>query len=298
MAGRPYWSGQLKVSLVSFGVQLYPAVNSKSGVTFHQIDRASGQRVRHQKVVGDVEGDTETVENSEIVKGYEYSKGKYIAIEPDEISKLRIETRKVINVQQFVDVKELPPAVFEKPYFVVPEDKQSPEAFAVVRKAMEQTGKAGIGEIAFGGREHLMAIAVPPDGSAGLMAYMMRYSEELRKSEDYFADIANIEKVDKKQLAMATQLIEAYSHPFNLDAFKDDYEAALHELIEAKRKNLPLPEEEEAPKSTKVVNLMDALRESVSKAKKPVASERRAGKAATRKGPVLVGSNKRKHRAA
>ena len=197
MAGRPYWSGQLKVSLVSFGIQLYPAVNSKSAVTFHQIDRASGQRVRHQKVVGDAEGEKEAVENSEIVKGYEYSKGKYIAIESDEISKLRIETRKVIDVQQFVDVKELPPAVFEKPYFVVPaEDKQSPEAFAVVRKAMEQAGKAAVGEIAFGGREHLVAIAVPPDGSAGLMAYMLRYSEELRKSEDYFSDIANVEKVD------------------------------------------------------------------------------------------------------
>jgi DNA end-binding protein Ku len=298
MAGRPYWSGQLKVSLVSFGVQLYPAVNSKSGVSFHQIDRASGQRVRHQKVVGDAEGDKEAVENSEIVKGYEYSKGKYIVIEPDEISKLRIEAKKVIDVQQFVDVKELPPGIFEKPYFVVPEDKESPEAFAVVRKAMEEAGKAAIGEIAFGGREHLVAIAVPPDGSAGLMAYMLRYSEELRKSEDYFSDIKNVEKVDKKQLAMATQLIEAYSHPFNLDAFKDDYEAALHELIEAKRKNLPLPEEEEAPTPTKVVNLMDALRESVSKAKKPVASERRPGKAAARKGPVLVGSNKRKHTAA
>jgi DNA end-binding protein Ku len=298
MAGRPYWSGQLKVSLVSFGIQLYPAVNSKSGVTFHQIDRASGQRVRHQKVVGDAEGDKEPVENSEIVKGYEYSKGKYIAIEPDEISKLRIDTKKIIDVQQFVDVKELPPAVFEKPYFVVPEDKQSPEAFAVVRKAMEEADKAAIGEIAFGGREHLVAIAVPPDKSAGLMAYMLRYEEELRKSEDYFSDIASVEKVDKKQLAMATQLIEAYSHPFALDAFKDDYEAALHELIEAKRKNLPLPEEEEAPRTTKVVNLMDALRESVSKAKKPVASERRTGKATRAKGPVLVGTSKRKHRAA
>jgi DNA end-binding protein Ku len=298
MAGRPYWSGQLKVSLVSFGIQLYPAVNSKSGVTFHQIDRASGQRIRHQKVVGDAESDKEPVDNSEIVKGYEYSKGKYIAIEPDEISKLRIETKKVIDVQQFVDVKELPPAIFEKPYFVVPEDKQSPDAFAVVRKAMEQAGKAAIGEIAFGGREHLVAIAVPPDGSAGLMAYMLRYSEELRKSEDYFSEIANIEKVDKKQLAMATQLIEAYSHPFDLDAFKDDYEAALHELIDAKRKNLPLPEEEETPRTTKVINLMDALRESVSKAKKPVASEHRTGKTARAKGPVLLGTNKRKHRAA
>ncbi len=187
MADRPFWSGQLKVSLVSFGIQLYPATNSKSGVSFHQIDRASGQRIRHQNVVGD--GDKELVENSEIVKGYEYSKGQYIVVEPDEISKLRIETKKVIDVQQFVDVKELPPAVFEKPYFVVPEDKGPPAAFAVVRKAMKQAGNAAIGEIAFGGCEHLVAIAVPPDGSAGLMAYMLRYAEELRKSEDYFSEI-------------------------------------------------------------------------------------------------------------
>ena len=294
MADRPYWSGQLKVSLVSFGIQLYSATNSSSGINFHQIDRASGQRIRHLNVVGD----KEPVENAEIVKGYEYSKGKYLLIEPDEISKVRIETKKTIDVQQFVELYELPPGIFEKPYFVVPDAKESSDAFAVVRRAMEQAGKAAIGEIAFGGREHLLAIAVPPDGSAGLMAYTLRYSEELRKSTDYFSDIPSPEKVDKKQLAMATQLIEAYSTPFDLEAFKDDYEAALQELIEAKRKNAPLPDEEEAPRPTKVVNLMDALRESVSKAKKPVASERRTGKAAAQKGPVLVKATKRKHSAA
>ena len=294
MADRPYWSGQLKVSLVSFGIQLYSATNSSSGINFHQIDRASGQRIRHLNVVGD----KEPVENAEIVKGYEYSKGKYLLIEPDEISKVRIETKKTIDVQQFVELYELPPGIFEKPYFVVPDAKESSDAFEVVRRAMEQAGKAAIGEIAFGGREHLVAIAVPPDGSAGLMAYTLRYSEELRKSTDYFSDIPSPEKVDKKQLAMATQLIEAYSTSFDLEAFKDDYEAALQELIEAKRKNAPLPDEEEAPRPTKVVNLMDALRESVSKAKKPVASERRTGKAAAQKGPVLVKATKRKHSAA
>jgi DNA end-binding protein Ku len=294
MASRPYWSGQLKVSLVSFGIQLYSATNSSSGINFHQIDRASGQRIRHLNVVGD----KEPVENAEIVKGYEYSKGKYLLFEPDEISKVRIATKKTIDVQQFVDLSELPPGIFEKPYFVVPDAKDSDDAFAVVRKAMDQAGKAAIGEIAFGGREHLVAIAVPPDGSAGLMAYTLRYAEELRKSAEYFSDIPNPEKVDKKQLAMATQLIEAYSTPFDLEAFKDDYEAALHELIEAKRKHAPLPDEEEAPRTTKVVNLMDALRESISKAKKPVASERRIGKAAARKGPVLVKATKRKRSAA
>lgn len=293
MAGRPYWSGQFKVSLVSFGIQLIPATNTKSGINFHQLDRASGQRIRHLNVVGD----NEPIEYSEIVKGYEYSKGKYLVVEPEEISKLRIETKNVIDVQQFVSVSELAPAVFEKPYFVVPDPKESPEAFAVVRKAMEQAGKAAIGEIAFGGREHLVAIAVPPDGSAGLMAYTLRYSEELRRSREYFADVPSVEKTDKRQLAMATQLIEAFSSPFNLDAYKDDYEEALRGLIEAKRKNQPLPLEEEAPRPTKVVNLMDALRESVSRAKKPVASDRRPAKTAAQKGPVLV-KRSRRHRAA
>jgi DNA end-binding protein Ku len=301
MAGRPYWSGQFKVSLVSFGVQLYPATNPQSGgVTFHQIDRASGERVRHLNVVN---GD-EPVQNSEIVKGYEYSKGKYLIVEPDEIAKLRIATRNVIDVQQFVALDELSPALFEKPYFVVPEPKESAEAFQVFRDAMKQTGKAAIGEITFGGREHLVAIAVPPgDSLAGLMAYTLRYAEELRDSSEYFSPNhgEHSPHIDKKQLAMATQLIDAYSQPLNLDAFKDDYEAALHELIEAKQKNVPLPVEEEGAKPTKVINLMDALRESVSKAKKkPVATERRGTKAASAapKGPVLVGASKRKHRAA
>jgi DNA end-binding protein Ku len=292
MASRPYWSGQLKISLVSFGIQLFPATEPNSGVTFHQIDRATGERIRHLNVIGD----NEPVENAEIVKGYEYSKGKYLIVEPDEIAKLRIPTKSVIDVRQFVNLSDLPPALFEKPYFVVPEPKESAEAFAVVRTAMEETGKAALGEIAFGGREHLVAIAVAGNG-AGMMAYMLRYSMELRKSEDYFSEIPATEKIDKKQLAMATQLIEAYSHPLDLDAFQDDYEAALRELIEAKQKDVPLPAEEERPRPTKVINLMDALRESVSKVKRPVASERRTAKPA-KKGPVLVGGSKRKHRAA
>ena len=296
MAGRPYWSGQLKISLVSFGIQLFPAVNYQNGVTFHQIDRATGERIRHRNVIGD----NEPVENSEIVKGYEYTKGKYLIIEPEEIAKLRIETKSVINVHQFVALDELPPALFEKPYFVVPEPKESADAFAVVRKAMEQTGKAAIGEVAFGGREHLVAIAVPPEPSQpGLMAYMLRYEEELRKSEDYVPDSSHLRtaEIDKRQLAMATQLIEAYSHPLNLGEFKDDYEEALRSLIEAKQKDAPLPIEEEAPKPTKVVNLMDALRESLSQAKGPAAG---AGhqKKALKKGPVLVGGTRRRHKAA
>jgi DNA end-binding protein Ku len=297
MAGRPFWSGQFKLSLVSFAIQLFPAIDTRSGVSFHQIDRKTGQRIRHLNVIDD----NEPVENSEIVKGYEYSKGKYLIIEPGEIENLRIETKQVIEVQQFVKLGEIPLALFEKPYFAVPEPKESPEAFAVVSHAMEEAEKAAIGEITFGGREHLVAITAPRDHSGlGMMAYVLRYGEELRKSEEYFVRTPSAEKqpIDKKQLSMATQLIEAYSHPFNSDAFHDDYEAALRELIEAKQENVPLPVEEKKAKPTKVINLMDALRQSVSQAKKPVASERRGAKSTARKGPVLVGSGRRKHRAA
>lgn len=303
MAGRPYWSGQLKISLVSFGIQLFPATNVQSGIRFHQIDRATGQRIRHSNVTED----KEPVDNSEIVKGYEYSKGKYLVVEPDEIARLRIETQRVLNVKQFVSLNELAPVLFEKPYFVVPEPKDSADAYAVVRKAMERTGKAAVGEIAFAGREHLVAIAAPSDQSQPvLMAYLLRYAEELRKSENYLPELSQLHsaEVDKKQLELATQLIDTYSRPFHLDEFKDDYEDALRKLIEAKQKNAPLPLEEEIPKPGKVINLMDALRESLSHAKQPVAGSRREAKAppkkrpAREKGPVLVGAAKRKRTAA
>jgi DNA end-binding protein Ku len=295
MAGRPFWSGQFKVSLVSFGVQLFPATEARSGVTFHQLDRKSGERIRHLNVVDG----NEPVENSEIVKGYEYSKGKYLIIEPEEIENLRIETRSVIDVKQFAQLDEIPLALFERPYFVVPEPKESTEAFVIVRQAMEQAGKAAIGEIAFGGREHLVAIAALPNhAEQGMMAYILRYRDELRDEGEYFSANPGKQAIDKKQLAMAVQLIDANSQPFDIGAFKDDYEAALRKLIEAKRKNAPLPVEEERPKTDKVINLMDALRQSVSNVKRPVASERRGVKSARRKGPVLVGAGKRRHRAA
>ena len=130
MAARPYWSGQLKISLVSFGIQLFPATVSNPGVRFHEIDRASGKRIHHLNVVNE----DKPVDDSEIVKGYEYSKGDYLIVEPKEIAKLRIETKRAIEVSQFVDMTELAPLLFEKPYFVVPQPKESPDAFAVVQE--------------------------------------------------------------------------------------------------------------------------------------------------------------------
>ena len=294
MVGRPYWSGQLRISLVSFGIQLYPATNSAAGIAFHQIDRATGKRVRHLNVIDD----DQPVDNSEIVKGFEYSKGKYLIVEPDEVKKLRLETKNTIDVTQFVDPQELPPYLFEKPYFVVPDMKGSAEAFAVVRTAMAQADKIAIGEIAFGGREHLIAIAAPTDPKAkGLMAYTLRYAEELRDSKEYFSGIEE-HSIDKKHLALASELIRTQSSPFHLDAFQDDYEAALRELVDAKRTSTPLPVSEERPQRGKVVGLMDALRRSVNESKRSDVRRKPSSQQPPKKGPALVKPTKRGRRAA
>lgn len=283
---RPFWSGHIQISLVSFGVKLFPAVEAKSEIRFHQISRKTGERVRHQNVSA---SDEEPVENDEIVKGYEYSKGQYIQIEPSEIAELRIASKSAIELQQFVDVDELDPAFFEKPYFVLPENDAQADAFAVVQKALQQTGKAGLGKIAVGGREHVIAISAPSDSKlAGLMGYFLRYAEELRNAGDYFSEVKT-RKVDEDQLELAKELIKRKTKPFDPQLFTDDYEAALHELVDAKLKYIPLPKQEAAPRG-KVIDLMDALRRSVKEPpekKKPVA---RAGVSAAKEkpGPRLI----------
>lgn len=256
---RPYWSGQLQISLVSFGIKLFPATEAKSEIRFHQISRKTGERIRHQKV----SQDEEPVEKGDLVKGYEYRKGEYVTIEPDEIENLRIPSRHTLEVTQFVGLDEVDPEYFEKPYFVVPENNEQAEAFGVVRKALQSMKKLALGKIAFGGREHLVAIAAAgEDSHPGMMAYTMRYAEELRKPSAYFDEVKKV-SIDDDQLALAKELIQRKTAKFSPEKFKDQYEAALREMVEAKVKHAPLPKETEAPKSAKVVNLMDALRRSV-----------------------------------
>jgi DNA end-binding protein Ku len=256
---RPYWSGQFQISLVSFGIQLFPATEAKSEIHFHQLNRRTGERVKHQNV----SGEDDPVDKDEIVKGYEYSKGEYVMIEPDDIEHLRIPSRKTLDVAQFVSPDELDPKLFEKPYFVTPENPTQAEAFAVVRKAMQATKKVALGKIAFGGREHLIAIAAPSDDKElGMMAYTMRYEEELRDPAEYFGDIKRV-AIDDDQLSLAKELIKRKATSFKPEAFTDEYEAALRAMVEAKVKHVPLPKEQPTTRSTKVVNLMDALRKSV-----------------------------------
>ncbi|MGI4853572.1 MAG: Ku protein [Janthinobacterium lividum] len=272
---RPYWSGTIQISLVSFAVKFFVAVEAKSQIRFHQISRSTGERVRHQKVLEsaiDAGGDAPQEEDvpaaspvgkDDIIKGYEYAKGQYIQIEPSEIANLRVPSKHSIAVEQFVDEKEIDPAYFEKPYFVAPDGDTQAEAFAVVRRAMQQAGKIGIGKISFAGREHVVALmANKDDNLPGLMAYTMRYAEELRAPAEYFSSIPKV-AIEEDQLELAEQLIKKKTATFDPKRYKDGYEVALRELVDAKVNNQPIPQDEPAPKRAKVVNLMDALRSSL-----------------------------------
>ncbi len=274
MAARPYWSGHIQISLVSFGVKLFTATETKSEIRFHQLSRKTGERIKYQKTTAADEG---AVDNTDIVKGYEYSKGQYVTVEPEELANLRVPSKHTMEVKQFVSEEEIDPAYFEKPYFVVPDGDAQAEAFAVVRQALLKTKKVALGKIAFSGREHLVAVSAPTDDKLpGMMAYVMRYAEELRNPASYFAEIKPA-AVEEDQLALAEELIKRKSGKFDPEKFKDEYEVALRELVEAKVKHAPIPQDEPAPQSAKVINLMDALRKSV---------ERDEGTAPTKKAPA------------
>jgi DNA end-binding protein Ku len=288
---RPYWSGQIQISLVSFGVKLFVATEAKGEIRFHQISRKTGERVRHQKVLSSaIERDpTEAaapVEKDEIVKGYEYSKDQYVMIEPSELEQLRVPSKHTVEVTQFVGLDELAPEYLEKPYFVVPENDTQAEAFAVVREALRKTKKAALGKIAFGGREHVLALTADDggphgDGLGGMMAYTMRYQEELRDPAEYFREIKKV-AVNEDSLELAETLIKKKAAKFDPSKFTDGYEAALKELVEAKVKHAPIPKDEPvAPKRGNVVNLMDALRKSIGGG----ATEEQAAASGKKKGP-------------
>jgi DNA end-binding protein Ku len=274
------------VSLVSFGVQLFVATESKNQISFHQISRSTGERVRHQKVLQSaVDSDSENVGpavgKDEIVKGYEYRKGEYIIIEPSELENLRVPYKHTIEVNQFVGSDELLPEYIEKPYFVVPENDSQAEAFAVIRKALQESGKLAIGKVSFAGREHIVAIRPAGDESnGGMIAYTLRYSNELRKEREYFQDLSKVE-INAESLELAETLIAKKSTKLDLSKFEDGYEVAVKELVQAKVNNQPVPKDEVEQPRGNVVNLMDALRKSLGGAdsvsgkrvpKKPAAS--------------------------
>jgi DNA end-binding protein Ku len=226
--------------------------------------------VHHQNV--DEAGE---VKKADIVKGFEYAKDKYIEIDPEELKALRLQTATTMPINQFVNASEISPGLFDRPYFVAPKDEIQAKALNTMRKALAQTNTFGIGEIAFSGREHLVAIGAPLDPKQkGLMLYVLRYEDELRSAKSLLSDVKET-SVDADELSLAKQLIKGKTSKLNLSAYKDDYETAVKKLVEAKRKGKPLPAPEPELKNVKVVNIMDALRSSLSQEKKTKKTTRR-----------------------
>ena len=258
MAARPTWSGSIQISLVSIPVRIYPASKPPRQVEFHMIDRRTHQRVHHRNV--DASGE---VEKADLVKGFEYARNKYIEIDPDELKALRLPTAETLDIRQFVHREEIWPLLFDRPYFVAPKGNAQSKALAIMRKALDETDTLGIGEIAFSGREHLVAIGAPADRKQkGLMLYMLRYAEELRDAKAVLGSVSE-PSGNSQELKLAKQLIESSTSKFDPDAYRDDYEAAVVKLVNAKRKGKPLPEPEPERPRAKVVNIMDSLRQSL-----------------------------------
>ena len=254
MPARPYWKGYMRLSLVTFPVQLYTAIETNEKVTLHQIHKPTGERIRYQKIVPDLG----PVPTDEIVKGYEYEKNQYVLLEDEELEALKLESKHTIDLVQFVDQDEIDEIYFERPYYVVPESGIGEEAFRVVRDALRRAKKVALGQIVMANRERITAIR---PCSRGMILETLRYGSEVRKISDYFGKIEGGAE-DQDQVELAEAIIQKRSKPFDPDAFKDHYQTALRELVQAKLKGMPLERGVE-PERGKVIDLTEALRRSL-----------------------------------
>jgi DNA end-binding protein Ku len=249
---RPYWTGFLKLSLVTIAVRLYTAATERDRIRFHQIHEPSGERVRQQLIVPGIG----PIERDEIVKGYEHEKGRYVLVDPDDVKRLRLETTDTIDVVEFVE--DVDPIYFDSPYYLVPDGSVAEEGYRVIREALRDSAKTAIGRVVINGQERI--IALRPLGT-GLLGNALRYQDEIRKPEDFFGSIA-ADAVDEDQLAIMEQIIARKTRQFDPSKFVDRYQVALRELIEQKLEGkLPGPEPERRP--AQIINLMDALKRSL-----------------------------------
>jgi DNA end-binding protein Ku len=290
MAARAYWQGQIRLALVSIPVEVYPATRSSASIAFHQIHEPSGKRIKYEKVAPGVG----PVEREDIVKGYEISKGNYVLLEDDEIEAAKVESKKTLDLVQFVDADEIDVLYYEKPYFVVPADDLAEEAYIVVRDALRSTRKVGVGQLSLRGREQL--VSLKPCGR-GMVLETLRYADEVQKAQGYFRDIGDGEP-EPDLLDLATTLIAKKTAKFDPAQFHDRYIDALRRLIEKKskakgKKILEDVAEPSAERGSNVIDLMAALKKSLgdddkaptkkAPAKKASASKAPARKAAARK---------------
>jgi DNA end-binding protein Ku len=289
-ATRPIWRGQLRLSLVSINVEMFPAHKSGATTAFNQIHQPTGKRIHYQKVVEGVG----PVPADEIKKGYQYEKGEYVLLDDDELDAVRLETKKTLDLVQFVDEAEIPPLYFDAPYFLAPADELAEDAFRVVRDALRKSKKVGLGQLALRGKEYL--VAIKPCGK-GMLLETLHYEEEIKKSDSFFSEIP-AKSADPDLLEVATALIDKKTDKFDPKIFKDHYQAALRELIARKLKSkgrkIEVEEEPKRKEASNVIDLMAALKKSLesgdrtpakASAAKPAAKKAPAKKAARKAAP-------------
>ena len=273
MAARAYWQGQIRLALVSIPVEIYSAAKSGSRINFNQIHEPSGKRISYEKVVPGIG----PVDRDEIIRGYEISKGNYVLLEDEEIEAVKIESKRTLELVQFVDACEIDPLYFEKPYYVAPQDELAEEAFIVLREALRKFKKVALGQLSVRGREKL--VAIKPCGK-GLLLETLRYADEVRAGHSFFNDIDEA-KPRKELLDLASTLIEQKSAPFDAGEFEDRYAEALRKLIEKKAKSkskkavIEDVDDAEAPSGANVIDLMAALKKSVEGDKTKKTSKRK-----------------------
>lgn len=264
MAARPVWKGQLRLSLVSIAVEMYSATRSGARISFRQIHEPSGKPVRYQKTVPGIG----PVDTDDIVKGYEYEKDNYLLIDPEDVDEIKLETKKTLELVQFVDSCEIPPLYFDKPYYLVPTDDLAEDAYRVVRDALRASKMTGLGQVTMRGKEYL--VAVRPCGD-GLLLETLHYADEIREADPMFSKIED-EKADDELLEVATSLIERKTRKFDPEAFKDNYSEALRDLIARKTKSKSTKRVETEHDTNRgggggdnVIDLMAALKKSLEK---------------------------------
>jgi DNA end-binding protein Ku len=272
MAVRAYWKGSLKLSLVSCPVLLYPATTSIDKTRFHMINKETGNRLKQQMVDADT-GDI--VESDQKGRGYELAKGKYVEIEKDELETVQIESNHTIDIDSFVPKDEIDKRYLNHPYYIAPDGKAGIDAFAVIRDAMQDKDRVALARIVLTNREHV--IAIEPLGK-GLLGTTLRYPYELRDEDEYFDDIKN-PKISKDMVELASHILDTKAAHFDPGKFKDEYENALKALVKRKAAGKPVKAAEREEKPDNVINLMDALKQSL----KDKSSAKRTGHSPARR---------------
>jgi DNA end-binding protein Ku len=255
MAPRANWKGFLRLSLVTCPVALYPATSESEKISFNQLNKQTGHRIKYLKVDADT---GEEVPNEDIVKGYALDKETFIELSKEELENVALESTRTIDIDEFVDKAEIDPRYLIRPYYLRPDGKVGHDAFAVIRETLREMNKVAIGRVVLTNREHIIALE-PME--KGLVGTLLRYPYEVRSEAEYFDDIQDV-KVTKDMLDLARHIVNQKSGNFEPEKFEDHYETALVDLINQKRAGKPITPKER-PRGENVVDLMEALRRSV-----------------------------------